>query len=208
MRRRENPTIDVQARRLHAIVVHRDGEELLAEDIVEDADRGVQGRGLANLGPRDRNDVAHQHVLQVLGFRGGLAHRKDCRGRGNGIRNADNGFLRNPGALAADHREDRCADEGEQQAHPVHRRRVWVAAGERQQNGNRRPERCNLREGEVDEDNPTFNDVHAQIGMDPGQDQTGDKRRGQEVEDFTYRQPTHGYCVPVCFMVETNRLMS
>ena len=78
--------------------------------------------------------------------------------------------------------------------------------GERQQDRNRRPERCNLREREIDEDDPALDDVHAQIGVDPGQDETGDKRRGQEVEDFTYRQPTHGYRVPVCFIVETKQV--
>ena len=160
---------------------------------MEHADRAVERRGLADLGPRHREDVADEHVLEVLGLRRRLAHRQD-RGRGrHRVADADDRFLRDPRVLAADHREDRGADERERQADPVDRRRVRIAARERQQQRDRRAERRNLRQREIDEDDPALDDVHAQVGVDAGQDQAGDERRGQELDDLHERQVSHRY---------------
>ena len=62
--------------------IDRDQLELAAEDIVKEADPAVQDCGLDDIVPRDRKNVAHQHVLQVLGFAGGFAHGQDGGGRG------------------------------------------------------------------------------------------------------------------------------
>ena len=67
------------------------------------------------------------------------------------------------------------------QADPVDRRRVRIAARERQQQRDRRAERRDLRQREVDEDDAALDDVHAEIGVDAGQDQAGDEGRRQEL---------------------------
>ena len=53
---------------------------LRAENVVEQADDAVEDGGLDHVVPGDRQDVAHQHVLQVLGLAGGLAHGQDGAG--------------------------------------------------------------------------------------------------------------------------------
>ena len=58
-----------------------------------------------------------------------------------------------------------------------------VAAGEGQEQRDGRPERRDLRQREVDEDDAALHDVHTQIRVDARQDEAGGKRRGQELQD-------------------------
>ena len=58
-----------------------------------------------------------------------------------------------------------------------------IAARDRHQQRDGGAERRDLREREVDEDDPALDDVHAQVGVDARQDQAGDERRRQELED-------------------------
>ncbi len=82
-----------------------------------------------------------------------------------------------------DQREHRRADEREAEADPVDAGGVRIAAGERQQHRERRAERRDLRERQVDEDDAALDDVHAEVGVDAGEDQAGGKRRRQELQD-------------------------
>ena len=59
-----------------------------------------------------------------------------------------------------------------------------IAAGERHQHRDRRAERRNLRQREVDEDDAALDDVHAEIGVDAGEDQAGDERRREKLENL------------------------
>jgi hypothetical protein len=47
----------------------------------------------------------------------------------------------------------------------------------------RRPERRDLRQRQVHEDDPALDDVHAEIGVDPRQDQARDEGGEQDLED-------------------------
>ena len=47
----------------------------------------------------------------------------------------------------------------------------------------RRAERRDLRQRQVDEDHAALDDVHAEVGVDAGEDQAGGKRRRQELQD-------------------------
>ena len=58
-----------------------------------------------------------------------------------------------------------------------------VAARERQQQRDRRAERGDLRERQVDEDDAALDDVHAEVGVDAGEDQAGDEGRREELQD-------------------------
>ena len=49
------------------------------------------------------------------------------------------------------------------------------------QQRDRRAERRDLRQREVDEDDAALDDVDAEVGVDAGQDQAGDERRRQEL---------------------------
>ena len=50
-------------------------------------------------------------------------------------------------------------------------------------------ERGDLREREVDEDDPSLDDVQAQVGVDARDDQAGGNRRRQELKDASSPRP-------------------
>jgi hypothetical protein len=54
---------------------------------------------------------------------------------------------------------------------------VRIALARRQQQRHGRPQRRDLGEREVDEDHAPLDDVHAEIGVDAGQDQA--RRKGR-----------------------------
>ncbi len=60
---------------------------------------------------------------------------------------------------------------------------MGIAAGKWQQHRHRRAERGDLRQRQVDEDHAAFDDVHAEVGVNTGQDQARDKRRREELQD-------------------------
>ena len=60
--------------------------------------------------------------------------------------------------------------------------RVWIAVRERHQQRDGGAERRNLRERQIDEDDAALDDVHAQIGVDAGEDQAGGERRREKRE--------------------------
>ncbi len=55
------------------------------------------------------------------------------------------------------------------EADPVDRRRMRIAAGDRQQDGDRRAKRRDLRQRQVHEDDAALDDVHAEIGVNARQ---------------------------------------
>ena len=162
------------------------------------ADRAVQQRRLPDFRPRHRQDVADQHVLQMLALGRRLAHRQDRRGRRDRVADADDRLLRDARVPAADRREHDRADEGERQADPVDDGRVRVAARHRQQQRDRRAERGDLRQRQIHEDHPALDDVHAEVGVDAGQDQAG--RRTAPPGTRGCAGVHASYFVPVCLI--------
>ena len=142
---------------------------------MEDSHEGVQDGGLEELRPGHRQNVPDQHLLQVLGLLGRLGHQEDRHGGRDDIDDADDRFLRNA-RLAMDPRdgEDRRAQEGEPEREEV--RPVGVQVVPRQV-GHGRPERGDLGQRQVDENDAALDDVHPEIGVDSGQDQAGDESR-------------------------------
>ena len=100
-------------------------------------------------------------------------------------------------------REHRRADEREAEAEPVDAGGVRIAAGERQQHRDRRAERRDLREREVDEDDAALDDVHAEVGVDAGENQAGGKRRREELQDGVIAS---SYLPGTCLNVPVSRL--
>ena len=149
---------------------------------MKDADAAYSPRRRHHFLRRDREDVADEHVLQVLASGRRLAHRQNRRRRRHRVGDADDRLLRNPRLLAADRREQHRAQEREGEADPVDGRPVRIAARDRQQQGNGRPERRNLRERQVDEDDSALDHVHAEIRVDAGDDQARQERPLQKLE--------------------------
>ena len=79
--------------------------------------------------------------------------------------------------------EDGRADEGESQRPEVADAGVQIVSG---QEGDRRTERGDLREREVDEDDPSLDNVHSQIRMNAGENEARQKRRDEEHQNIHY----------------------
>ena len=171
---------------------------------MEQTDGAVQGGGLADFLPRDRENIADQHVLQMFALRRGLAHGEDRRRRCHGVADPDDRLLRNPRVFHSEGREDQCAEEGEYEADPVDDRRVRVAMRDRHEDRDGRAERGDLCEREVDENDPSLDDVYAEVCMNPRENQTGDERRREERK---HRRVEH-YFAPLFLIASINRLMS
>jgi hypothetical protein len=58
-----------------------------------------------------------------------------------------------------------------------------IAARKREEQRDRGAERGDLRQREVDEDHPPLDDVHAQVGVNPRQDQARHERGREELKD-------------------------
>src|SRR5258708_33969825 len=86
---------------------------------MKDADGSIEQSRLANFGPRNREDVADEHVLEVLGFAGGFAHEQDGGSGSNGVSNADKSFLGNVASAGASEREGSGAKKREREADPI-----------------------------------------------------------------------------------------
>ena len=173
----EVPEAHVEALLFGFVMVHGNGQKFLAKDKVEDADGAVEKSRLANFGPGDRQDVAYEHVLEVLGLAGGFAHEKNGGGGSDGISDADESFLGNVASARASESEYSGAKEREREADPVGSAAVRVHADD---DGDRGAERGDLCESKIHKNDAALDHVHAQIGVDPREDETRDKRCEQK----------------------------
>ncbi len=139
---------------------------------MEDADGPVKKSRLANFGPGYGEDVADEHVFEVLGLAGGFAHEKNGGGGSNGIGDANEGFLGNVASAGASEREDSRAQERERETNPIGGAAVRVHAGDNSDGG---AERSDLREREVHKNDAALDHVHAEIGVNPREDEARDK---------------------------------
>src|SRR5260370_12674842 len=94
----EVPEANAEAEAFGFFVVHGNEQKLLAEDVVENSHQRVENGGLAHFRPGDGENIADEHVFEVLGLTRGFAHEQDGHGRSNGVSNTDEGFLRDVAA--------------------------------------------------------------------------------------------------------------
>src|SRR5262249_54973874 len=99
---------------------------------------------------------------------------KNGCGGSNGVRNSDESFLRDMAPRAARKGEDGRAKEREAEADPIRPTAMRVHAGNNCDGGS---EGRNLGKRKVHKDNAALNDVHAQVGVNPREDEACDKRR-------------------------------
>src|SRR6266436_8732165 len=144
---------------------------------MKDADNAVEDGGFANFWPGNGEDVADEHVLEVLGFAGGFAHEQDGGGGSNGISDADKSFLGNVASARASESKDSGAQEREREADPVRSAAVRVHADD---DGNGSSKRGDLGECKVHENDAPLDHVHAKIGMNPGENEARDEGCEQE----------------------------
>jgi hypothetical protein len=123
-------------------------------------------------------------ILEVLGPFGGLAHGQDRGGRGDGVDDADDRLLGDTRlAMHAREREDRRADDREAERPEVRHRVVQLVSG---QIGHGRAEGGDLGEREVDEDDPPLDHVHAEVGVNPREDQPGREWNDEKRQQIHY----------------------
>src|SRR5229473_348979 len=175
------PEADGESLGFGGLRVGGDQQKILAEDVVENPDDGIERRRAPHYILGNRQDVSDEHVFQVLGFAGGLAHDQDGGSGGYGVGDPDEGFLRNVRAPRARHREDARAEKGERKADPVGTGPVRVHAYEYAHRG---AERSDLRQRQVHENHTALDNMHAEIRMDSGNDQAGQKRPLEKFQNF------------------------
>src|SRR5439155_2684714 len=153
--------------------IGRDEQKPAPENVMKNPDYPIKNGGLEHIVPGNRQDVADQHVFQVLSFSGGFAHGQDGGGGCNCIGYADESFLRDVTAPGARESKDRSTYESEAQAKPVSTSSMRVHANE---NGDSSAQGGNLRQREINEYHSAFHNVDTQICMNTGENQTGHKR--------------------------------
>src|SRR5216684_1281709 len=171
------PKAHVEAGLLGLVVVHGDEQEFFAEEEVKEADAAVEQSGLDHLGPGDGENVADEHVFEMLGLAGGFAHQENGHGGGHGVSDADEGFLGDMAAAGARKRENGGAEKRESKADPVSAAAVRIHPGD---NGDDGAQRGDLRKGKVHENDASLDDMHSKIGMDAGKDQARQERQNQK----------------------------
>jgi hypothetical protein len=115
----------------------------------------------------------------VLAALGRAVHREHRRRGGDDIDDADEGFLWDRGALRAAHREERRASHREGQRIPVGGRALDGMSGQIRDGDT---ERRHLGQREVHENDAASQHVQTQVDMNAGQDETGEKRKTEDVE--------------------------
>ena len=140
---------------------------------MEDTDGTVKNGRLANFGPRDGEDVTDEHVFEVFGLAGGFAHEEDGGPGSYRVSDADESFLRNVAAPCARKRENGSAEKGEAEADPVGAAAVRVHPDENSHRGTQRGDLC---ESEIHEDDAALDNMHAEIGVNAGENQARNKR--------------------------------
>ena len=158
-------------------MIHGDEQEFLAKEEVKEADPAVEQRGFDHLGLGDGKNIADEHVREMLGLPGSLAHQEDGHSGGNRISDADKSFLGDMAAARARKCENGSAEKREAEADPVGAVAMRVHPGD---NGNRGAQRGDLRESEVHENDAALDDMHAKIGMDAGQDEARQEWQNQK----------------------------
>src|SRR5438445_1164017 len=148
---------------------------------MENANHAIKHGRMPHLWPRDGQDIADEHVFQMLGFACGLAHSEDSGCRGNDVGDPDECFLRNPRTPQPHQRENGRTEKGKSQADPVGCAGVRV---ESYQDADRCPECSKLCQRQVYEDDAAFDYVHTEIGVNAWEDQTRYERRQQVSKHF------------------------
>ncbi len=117
----------------------------------------------------------------MLGFAGGFAHEQDGGSGSHGVSNADKSFLGNVASAGASESKDSGAKKRERQADPIRGASMRVHAGD---DGDGSAESRDLGKGQVHKNDPTLDHMHAQIGVNPCENEARDKGCEQERQNF------------------------
>ncbi len=160
-----------------------DLEEAPPEGDVQAPHQGVDHGGLDHRRPGDPEQAAHQGLLDVLGPLGGPVGHQDGPGQGHRVDDADDGLLGDALVPHPGHGEDGRPRHREAQGEQVGPRAVRAQAEEVAAGG---AQGRDLGQGQVDEDDPALDDVHAQVGVDAHEHDAGGERRGHELEEIAH----------------------
>ena len=162
-----------------AIRIERDVEQGAADRPVERADGGVEAGEGGDVAGRDRQDAAHQELLDVLAPLRGPVDDEDGDRRRHRVHDPDDRLLGDRPPVDAAQGEERGAAHREGQGVPVGRLALDGVPG---QHRRRDAERGHLGQREVDEDDPPGQHVEPQVDVDAGEDHTGEERDAEDLE--------------------------
>src|SRR4051812_30182492 len=148
---------------------------------MKNSNDAIEHRRLDDIVPGDSQDVADQHVLQVFSFASGLAHGQDRGCRRYRISDSDERLLRNMAAARPGKSENGRTYKRKSQAEPVSALSVRVHSN---QNGDGGAQRGNLRQRQIHKDYAPLHNVHSQIGVNARENEAGQERPKQELQDL------------------------
>ena len=120
----------------------------------------------------------------MLGLLWGLAHDEDGGRGGDGVDDPDDRLLRDAClAMHAGEGEDCRSDDRESERPEVAHAAMEVVA---RQERHCRAQRGDLREGEVDEDDPALDDVDAEVCVNAGENESRQERRDEKHHNVHY----------------------
>src|SRR3954454_5316774 len=102
---------------------------------MEESDDTVEGGGPSDFLIADGEDVADEHVFEVLGLSGRLAHGEDGGCGGDRVGNPNESLLRDVSFAGARKRENSSAEESECKAEPIGPASVNVHANQNGDSG-------------------------------------------------------------------------
>ena len=114
---------------------------------------------------------------------GGAVGEQHGARRGYRVDDTDDGFLRDVPTSRPRQGQDQRADEGREESDGVRLPRVHVVADE-ERGG--RAQRGDLGQGDIDEDDLTGQNVDAEVGVDPGEDEAHQERDPQQLQQVDH----------------------
>src|SRR5262249_34308796 len=99
--------------------VHGDQKKLAPEQEVKQSDEPVEKRGLSDFEPGHRQDVTHEHLLQVLGLLSRLTHCQNGGRQNDRIADANDDLLRNAYTMTTNQRKDHRSNKRETETNPI-----------------------------------------------------------------------------------------
>ncbi len=167
---------------MRPVRIEGDQQEPPPEEVMEHAEGGEEGEGQEDLGFRDEQDVPHQEALDVLVPGRGAAEHHHRGRRGHDVDDPDEGFLRHAHVAEPGEGEEGRADEREEERHQVGD--LLVGRVHAEQDRDRDPERRDLGQGEVHEDDPALDDVQPEVHEQSRQQHERQERPEPESDQF------------------------
>ena len=151
---------EVPHSRRPAVISEGYAEERLSKDVVDERDSAVNQARFPDVVPGHPQDLADKKVFDVLGAVGDFVDDEDDGRRRQRVDDPDNRFLGEEFLVPSREGEERGREKSAPERNEVRRARMVI---ESEEDGDRRSERRDLGEREIDENYSAREDVEAEV---------------------------------------------